>query len=204
MMKDLIDVRALSVMVAVIVSLTFGAADQYLGSFPVVHAVGFWTISVSLLSAPWLVLPFLFGCTQERSSRAALLGLAVTLSALAGYFLIIMGPFEGGQWTLTLKEVVGLLRSNGENIVGGMVTCPLYGFLGQQWRTRRAWLSALLVTTAVSLEPLAQTAARKSYPGLTIVGPIETSLGIVAGVVFLAAGIASRRRGGRPVRALVA
>lgn len=91
---------------------------------------------VSLLSAPWLVLPFAFGCGQLHPG-AVTIGLVVTLSALLGYFLMIMGPFAGGQWNLSLHEVRGLFLSNTLNIFGGFVTGPLYGFLGQRWRTRR-------------------------------------------------------------------
>jgi hypothetical protein len=109
---------------AVVVGLVFGGGDQYLGA---INANGLWTVSLSLLSAPWLVLPFAFGCSQLRTSRAAAIGLVATMSALLGYFLMIMGPFEGGQWTMNLREIHGLLVSNAENILGGLVTGPLYG-----------------------------------------------------------------------------
>ena len=38
---------------------------------------------------------------------AATAGLVVTLTALLAYFLMIMGPFEGGQWNLTAHEIRG-------------------------------------------------------------------------------------------------
>ena len=69
---------------AVVVGLVFGGGDQYLGA---INANGLWTVSLSLLSAPWLVLPFAFGCSQLRTSRAAAIGLVATMSALLGYFL---------------------------------------------------------------------------------------------------------------------
>lgn len=50
----------------------FGAGDQYLGSLSA-HP---WGADVSLLSAPWLVLPFLAGATRREPRRAAALGLA--------------------------------------------------------------------------------------------------------------------------------
>jgi hypothetical protein len=181
--------------VAVVFGLAFGAGDQYLGS---INATGLWTVSLSLLSAPWLVLPFLFGCSQLRSRRAAALGLVVTMSALAGYFLMIMGPFEGGQWTMNLREIHGLVGSNMRNIAGGVVTAPLYGLLGQRWRTRRSWISAVLVAGALCGEPLAQTIAGNRYPGTSIVWPAEIVVGVAAGVYFLLRGITYRRRGGIP------
>jgi hypothetical protein len=124
-----------------------------------------------------------------------MVGLVVTLAALLGYFLMIMGPFEGGRSSLNLHEIRGLLFSNGRNIVGGLVTGPLYGFLGQRWRTRRAWLSAALVAGALCLEPLAQTVAGNRYPGASVVWPVEILAGVVVTAYFLVAGIAYRRSG---------
>jgi hypothetical protein len=60
-------------LVAIAVGLSFGAADQYLCSL---FTLGTWTVPLSLLSAPWLVLPFVFGCSQQRAGRATLVGLA--------------------------------------------------------------------------------------------------------------------------------
>jgi hypothetical protein len=183
--------KSLVFLVAVVLGLCFGAADQYLGSLQV---PGLWTVSLSLLSAPWLVLPFVFGCSQLRARRAAMLGLVVTLSALLGYFLMIMGPFEGGHASLSLREIRGLLVSNKLNIAGGFVTGPLYGLLGQRWRTRRSWTSAIFVAGALCLEPLAQTAAGDNSSGASTVWPFEVLAGIALATYFLVAGVAYRRR----------
>jgi len=150
---------------------------------------------MSLLSAPWLVLPFALGCGQSRPGRALAVGLVVTLSALLGYFLMIMGPFEGGQSSLNLPEIHGLLVSNMRNIAGGLVTGPLYGFLGQRWRSRRAWVSGVLVAGALCFEPLAETAAGTHYPGASSVWLVEVIAGIAMATYFLVAGVAYRRRG---------
>lgn len=179
-------------LVAVVVGLGFGGGDQYLGSL---DTPGLWTVSLSLLSAPWLVLPFVFGCSQPRAARAAAVGLAATLAALAGYFLMIVGPFEGGHWTLTLREIGGLLRSNRLNIAGGMIAGPLYGILGQRWRTRRAWTSAVLVAGALCLEPAAEAMAGNHYPGAAIVWPVEIVTGIAIATYFFLARFTYRRRG---------
>jgi len=149
-----------------------------------------------MLSAPWLVLPFAFGCSQPHARRAAAVGLVATLSALSGYFLMIMGPLEGGQWTMNLREIHGLLFSNWLNIAGGFLTAPLYGLLGLRWRTRRAWTSAVLVSGALCLEPLVVTAARRSYPGQSVVWPVEVAVGIALVAYFLVAGVSYRRRAG--------
>ena len=177
--------------VAIVVGLLFGAGDQYLGRIMV---SGLWTVSASLMSAPWLLLPFAFGCTQRRARRAAEIGLVVTLAALAGYFLMVMGPLEGGRWTMTAAEAHGLVLSNRENILGGFLTAPLYGLLGQRWRERRAWLSAAAVAGALCLEPLALTVAHRSYAGESVIWPFEVGAGIVLAVYFAFKGTAFRRR----------
>jgi hypothetical protein len=62
--------------VALLFSVAFGAADQYLGSLTGsghAWATG-WSTDVSLLSAPWLLLPFLLAPRRhslvERRSSA--------------------------------------------------------------------------------------------------------------------------------------
>jgi len=182
----------LVLLIAVLVGVGFGAGDQYLGSLT---TLGSWTETLSLLSAPWLVLPFVFGCSQLRANRAATAGLVASMSALAGYFLMIMGPFEGGQWNFTFREAHGLLLSNTLNIVGALLTGPLYGFLGQRWRTRRAWISAALVAGALCLEPFALTAAGRTFGGeSTAVWRVEVLAGIAMAGYFVIAGSAYRRR----------
>ena len=74
------------------VGFAFGAADQYLGSRV---SLGLWAATVSGASAPWLVVPFAFRCSQVRPYRAMALGLVVTLAALAGYFTLMWSPLEG-------------------------------------------------------------------------------------------------------------
>ena len=68
---------------AAILGLVFGASVQYLGSM---SWLGAWTAAAAQMSAPWLILPFVFGITQQRRWMAAALGLSVTFSALLGYW----------------------------------------------------------------------------------------------------------------------
>lgn len=139
------------VAVALLLSAAFGAGDQYLGSGHVLAAG--WTIDVSLLSAPWLVLAFIAGCTQHRPRRAALLGLGCTAAALLGYFLLTDSSLEGAHYSLTNAR--GFLVSGHRVFLGAVVTGPLFGWFGQQWRTRRAIAGALVTAAALCLEPLA-------------------------------------------------
>lgn len=142
----------MGVLLALVVSAAFGAADQYLGSL-VRHP---WGAEVASLSAPWLVLAFVAGCTQRTPRRAALLGLGCTYAALFGYLLMTDSPVEGAQYTLANTR--GFLISNVPVIVGGLFTGPLFGWFGHQWHMRRALVGALLSAGALCLEPLARHA----------------------------------------------
>lgn len=167
----------------VIGGLVFGAGDQYLGTIHSVNAIGPWSISVSLLSAPWLILPFLVGATQGRPRRAAVAGLVVTLSALAAYFAMTLSPMEGVHFSLT--SLRGLLSSNQLNEIGGLVFGPLFGWLGHRWHTRRSWLAAAIVTGALCLEPIAVAVTGHNVGRSGIVWAFEIVVGIAAGTWFL-------------------
>jgi Family of unknown function (DUF6518) len=171
---------------ALVLSAAFGAGDQYLGSG---HVAGIgWPIDVSLLSAPWLVLAFAAGATQKEPRRAALLGLACTYAALLGYALLTLSPAEGAQ--LTLGALRGFAVSERAVLLGGIVTGPLFGWFGQQWRTRRAIAGALVTAAALCLEPLARRAS---------IDPIryrQVWLAEVAVGLAFAAAVLARRRGG--------
>lgn len=151
--------RGMGVVLVLMVSTAFGAADQYLGSLTGsghAWAAG-WSSDVSALSAPWLLLPLIAGATQREPRRAALLGLACTYAALVGYGLMTLSPLEHAH--VTVATVRGFLISEREALIGGIVTGPLFGWFGQRWRTRRALLGALVVAGALCLEPLARRAS---------------------------------------------
>jgi hypothetical protein len=150
-----------------IVGLVFGAADQQLGSLTA--KLGAWTATAAQMSAPWLVLPFVVGTTQERPRRAMALGLVVTVAALLGYFAMTYSPMEIHPWTFdrfTSGFVAVTTRGwyNPLYILSGLVTGPLFGYLGHRWRVRRWWLSAALVAGALCLEPLARVAVGRLMP----------------------------------------
>ena len=177
-------------LIAVILGLLFGAADQQLGS--VVHA---WGATAAQVSAPWLVLPFLFGLSQRRARRAALLGLVATASALTGYFVMTYSPLEIHPWTFH-RFTTGMvaLTTRGYNpfyILGGLVTGPLFGYLGQRWRVRRSWVSATLVAGALLLEPAVRSMTGQ-LSGPARVWTIEVVSGAVVAIVFIYAALTSR------------
>lgn len=166
-------------LVAVIVGALFGSVDQYLGSISHIP----WLGEVSLLSAPWLVLPFVFGCTQVRALRAIHIGCVATAAALLGYFAMTLTPMEGVHLHGSLRPVFALLHSEDRVIVGAVVTAPLFGYLGCQWRRARAWLSAAFVAGAICLEPLASAAVGR-LPQFRAVWIAEISVGLLVATYF--------------------
>lgn len=179
---------------AIAFGLAFGGADQYLGSRV---TLGPWASSVSAMSAPWLLLPFVFGSGQLQRRRAILIGLTVTLAALAGYFALTLSPLEGVALGRFPGDLAALARSNVRNIVGGLISGPLFGALGWRWRTVRSRASAGLVAAAFCLEPLARLAAGQlSSPA--VVWAVEVALGVGLAGYFLraarrpSAGVAAR------------
>lgn len=185
------------VFVAVVLSAAFGAGDQYLGSL--VHHP--WGADVASLSAPWLLVAFLGGASQRKPWRAALMGLGCTFAALVGYFLLTDSPLEGAQYSLANTH--GFFLSNAPVVLGGLLTGPLFGWFGQQWRTRRAIGGALLAAAAFCLEPLARRAAVRPIHmlghGYAVTNPIGSHPVVVAEVaagLALAAAVLVRRYAG--------
>lgn len=174
-------------LLAAVAGALFGAGDQYLGSLSA-HP---WLVDASLLSAPWLVLPFVFGCTQDGRNRAISIGCIATASALLGYFVMTLTPMEGVHLDGSVAPILDLLHSELPVIVGAVFTAPLYGYLGYRWRINRDWLSAALVGGAVCLEPLA-TAAVGRLPQLSEVWISEVLMGLALCGFFLWSGLLFR------------
>jgi hypothetical protein len=166
------------VIIALVLSAAFGAGDQYLGSMSW-HP---WAADVSLLSAPWIVLAFLAGCTQREPRRAALVGLACTAAALVGYGVMTLSPVENA--VLTGRSVAGLVQSEGRVIVGALLTGPLFGWLGCRWRTRGDWLAAVATASLLCLEPLARIPAGEAIR-FRAVWAAEVAAGLVLALAFV-------------------
>jgi Family of unknown function (DUF6518) len=143
------------VALALLLSAAFGAGDQYLGSG---HVFGLgWPTDVSLLSAPWLLLAFVAGCTRRDPRRAALLGLGCTAAALLGYFLLTDSPAEGAHYTVANAR--GFFVSEHLVLLGAVVTGPLFGWFGRQWRVHGRIAGALVTAAALCLKPLVRRAS---------------------------------------------
>ena len=188
-------------LIAAILGLAFGAADQYFGSMA---WLGSWTSTAAQVSAPWLILPFVAGMTQERPRRAMALGLVVTAAALFGYFAMTYSPMEIHPWTFhrfTTGMIAVTTRGwyNPVYIVSGLVTGPLFGLLGQRWRVRRSWVSAALVAGVLCLEPLARLSVGQLMPPAPV-WTVEVVTGVVVAASFAFAVLSWRRADRVPLR----
>ncbi|MHB1875550.1 MAG: DUF6518 family protein [Streptosporangiaceae bacterium] len=112
-----------------------------------------FAVQVSKMSAPWLLVPFLAGAWQASRLRAAVVGLSATWLAVLAYVAMIVSPWEGVH--LTPRTFAFSLASQFPWFAGGLVTGPLYGWLGYIWRTSRSAVAALLAALPVLLEPAA-------------------------------------------------
>jgi hypothetical protein len=184
-----VNVRAV---VALVLAAVFGGADQYLGSMSW-HP---WGADVSLLSAPWLLLPFLAGGTQRDPGRAALFGLACTVSGFRAYGLMTLSPVENAH--LSVATATGFVRSEGLFLFGSLFSGPLFGWFGYRWRTDRAWLGALATATAFCFEPLALIAADRAIR-FREVWVTEVAIG-VAMMIYIVAARSGAYGGSKPSR----
>jgi hypothetical protein len=104
------------------------------------------------LSAPWVLVPFVAGARFRRIWRGALVGVAVTLAALVGFYaaeaaILDLGPHP---WYVDLRLT---LRWNVYDTFG-IFSGILYGALGALWSARRSRGAAAMVGLAFAAEPL--------------------------------------------------
>jgi hypothetical protein len=182
------ELRPRTVLLVIAAGVVFGAGDQYLGSMNVPLATAF-----SLMSAPWLLLPFCFGCTQVRGHSGAVIGLVGTLAALAGYWTMTLSPVEGVPLGQVPHGFVALVHSDARLLVAGGIAGPVYGLLGQRWRTRRWWVSAVLSAGALLIEPVTRVLNLQSGP------PMVYLLELAAGALVAAYCMAAVSRSVRPI-----
>jgi hypothetical protein len=179
--------------VAIVVGLAFGAGDQYLGTIHSLNALGPWTLSISQMAALWVLLPFLFGCTRDGPREAALVGLIATAAALVGYWAMTVSPMEGVALRSAPSAAVAWLGGNVSVWLAGLVTGPLFGYLGHRWRRDGWWAGPALLSAVFLLEPLARRASNRLL-GPSWVWVAEFAVGIGMVVAFAASAPSRRRR----------
>lgn len=148
--------------------------------------------TIGNLSTPWLLAGFVPGLFARSLPRGAVLGLAATLTALLGFYLVVSFPLDD------LSEV---LRLNRRWVFSGLLSGPVMGAAGA-WVRRRGFplaRAAVVVTgLLLVLEPLVIVAARVVPGWRTVIHwtlePIPYVVEAAAGVVVLAAAARRRRR----------
>ena len=167
----------------------FGAVEQWAGAQnpPFVAALGG-------MSAPWLVLPFLVGASRASRRSALVLGFAVVLVAVAGFLAAGVGLVQ----TLTSgpSAVLWAMLGHLPWLLGAMVSGPVFGLLGYEWRVTRSWWLALAATAPVMLEPALRW--RLSSWGILIWEPYASVAWAeaLAGLALTVAAITVGPRGG--------
>jgi hypothetical protein len=178
--------------VAIVVGLAFGAGDQYLGTVHGLTTLGPWAVSISQMAALWVLLPFLFGCSQRRPREAALVGLVATVAALLGYWAMTVSPMEGVALHSAPSAARAWLGGNLGWWVAGAITGPLFGYLGHRWRQDGWWAGPALLTAVFLLEPVARRASDRLI-GPSWVWVAEFAVGAGMAVAF-AASVPMRRK----------
>jgi hypothetical protein len=145
--------------VAIVVGLAFGAGDQYLGTIHSLTALGPWAVSISQMAALWVLLPFLFGSSQKRPREATLVGLVATVAALAGYWAMTVSPMEGVALRSAPSAAAAWLGGNIGWWLAGLVTGPLFGYMGHRWRRDGWWVGPALLSAVFLLEPVVRRAS---------------------------------------------
>ena len=113
------------------------------------------------------------------------------LNRLSGYFAMTLSPLEGVN--LATVGALGFIRSQLHVIVPGLVSGPIFGWLGYQWRTSRSWLSAALVAGAFCLEPPARTGYGQPFQFAGVAAG-EILFGLVVATYFARIGLKGRRQ----------
>lgn len=191
---------------------TFAACFAFGALAELFKARGSWAFDLRSelgnLSAPWLVLALLPALRSRSVLRGAATGLAATLCALAGFYvmetLLFLPAFE--QQGSLLAKLVWVFRAGLIWFVLGLVSGPVMGALGSVLGRHRAWVAPVVGAFLVG-EPLVLTVfAGHRIPlppplylnwhfAWTLVYLLEVALGAAIIVAFLV------RRPWRPARA---
>lgn len=147
------------VCVVLVVALAFGvfaawAKGQNIGSERYVSQV---RGALGNLSTPWLLVAFFAGMQSTRPRQGAFVGLAATLCALAGFYLLstLVENLGGHGFIGDLRLE---LSGNRAYFEGGVITGPIFGALGAWWRRRPTARTSLLAGALLIAEPLVMLA----------------------------------------------
>ena len=121
------------------------------------------------LSTPWLLVGFLAGTRCSTMLSGALVGLAATMAALTGFYVVNALAYEQGAGS-TYADLRLVFSANRGYLEGGLVTGLLFGLLGAWWSRRRGLGVSVVVGALLVAEPLVLVA-------LGVVGPDAVASG---------------------------
>lgn len=121
------------------------------------------------LSTPWLLVGFLAGTRCSTMLSGALVGLAATMAALTGFYLVNALAYDQGAGS-TYADLRLVFSANRGYFEGGLVTGLLFGLLGAWWSRRRGLGVSVVVGALLVAEPLVLVA-------LGVVGPDAVASG---------------------------
>jgi hypothetical protein len=119
---------------------------------------------VGNLSTPWLLVAFAAGTQAGRLGSGALLGLAATMTALAGFYLFstVVVDLGGHGFAGDLRLELSANRGYFE---GGLLSGPVFGALGAWWQQRRSYRASAVAGVLLMAEPLVLLALARAFPG---------------------------------------
>jgi len=135
------------------------------------------------LSTPWLLVAFLAGTRSRRPGSGALLGFLVTISALAGFYVLTSLVVDlGGRGVL--DDFGRELRANRVYLASGVLSGPLFGALGAWWRTTRSLRASVVAGALMVGEPIVMAVVGVLSP-VTLVGLNSISVTVYAAELTL-------------------
>jgi Family of unknown function (DUF6518) len=108
---------------------------------------------VGNLSTPWLLVAFVAGSAASRPWKGAILGLAGTMAALLGFYLLTSIFINVGGLDFP-RNIPRELAVNRVYLEGGLISGIVFGALGAWWSRRRSVQASILVGAALMCEPL--------------------------------------------------
>jgi hypothetical protein len=146
------------------------------------------------MSAPWVLVAWWAGSRAGRASLGAVFGLAATLAALVGFY-VVSGIVEPMGRPTVLGDIASWASANRVWFEAGLVSGPVFGALGGWWARRRSPSAAVVVGALLAGEPVVLWVTGALFPhgvlapltGLPLVVRVVPGLGLSgAGVVSIA------------------
>jgi len=117
------------------------------------------------LSTPWLLVAFVAGSFARRPWKGAVLGLAATVVALVGFYLLTAMFVTVGGLEFP-RNIPRELFVNRVYLEGGLLSGSLFGALGAWWSRRRSIGASILVGAALMCEPVLLAAIGRLSDGV--------------------------------------